>query len=57
MRFAIYGDFSKYTSKPLRDFMYESNKGNDMYFQPTASLAVDKLSGCAKNKKRDSYER
>ena len=57
VRFAIYGDFSKYTSKPLKDFMYESNKGKDIYFQPTASLAVDKLSGCAKNKKRDSYER
>ena len=51
VRFAIYGDFSKYTGKPLRDFMYESNKGKDIYFQPTASLAVDKLSGCAKNKK------
>ena len=47
VRFAIYGDFSKYTSKPLQDFMYESNKGKDIYFQPTVSLAVDKLSGCA----------
>lgn len=47
VRFAIYGDFSKYTSKPLRDFMYESNKGKDIYFQPTVSLAIDKLSGCA----------
>lgn len=46
VRFAIYGDFSKYTSKPLKDFMYESNKGKDIYFQPTVSLAVDKLSGC-----------
>lgn len=45
VRFAIYGDFSKYTSKPLRDFMYESNKGKDIYFQPTVSLAVAKLSG------------
>lgn len=44
VRFAIYGDFSKYTSKPLKDFMYESNKGKDFYFQPTASFAVDKLS-------------
>ena len=25
-------------------------KGKDMYFQPTASLAVDKLSGCAQRK-------
>lgn len=49
VRFAVYGDFSKYTSKPLKDFMYESNKGKDIYFQPNASLAVDKLSGCFKN--------
>ena len=57
-KFINYGvRFAKYSSKPLRDFMYESNKGKDIYFQPTASLAVDKLSGCAKNKKRDSYER
>ncbi|MCI9080695.1 MAG: DUF4180 domain-containing protein [Lachnospiraceae bacterium] len=54
VRFAIYGDFSKYTSKPLKDFMYESNKGKDIYFQPSVSLAVDKLSGCAKRKKADS---
>lgn len=26
MRLAIVGDFSKYTSKSLRDFIYESNK-------------------------------
>lgn len=45
MRFAIYGDFSSYTSKPLKDFMYESNRGRDIYFQPTASLAVEKLAG------------
>lgn len=56
VRFAVYGDFSKYTSKPLKDFMYESNKGKDIYFQSTVSLAVDKLSGCAKDKKGDSYE-
>ncbi len=45
IRLAIYGDFSKYTSKPLKDFMYESNKGKDIYFQPNASLAVEKLLG------------
>lgn len=43
VRFAIYGDFSEYTSKPLKDFMYESNRGNDIYFQPSASEAVKKL--------------
>lgn len=45
IRFAVYGDFTNYTSKPLKDFMYESNRGNDIYFQPSASLAVDKLCG------------
>jgi hypothetical protein len=48
VRFAVYGDFSAYTSKPLRDFMYESNRGRDIYFQPSASLAVDKLCGCSR---------
>lgn len=51
VRSAIYGDLSEYTSKSLKDLMYECNKGKDIYFQPTASLAVDKLSGCDKNKK------
>ena len=27
VRFAVYGDFSNYTSKPLKNFIYESNKG------------------------------
>ncbi|MDD3279207.1 MAG: DUF4180 domain-containing protein [Lachnospiraceae bacterium] len=44
VRLAIYGDFTKYTSKPLKDFMYESNNGKDFYFQPTVTLAVNKLS-------------
>lgn len=43
VRFAIYGDFSQYTSKPLKDFMYESNHGKYVYFQPDVTLAVDKL--------------
>ena len=43
IRLAIYGDFSDYTSKPLKDFMYESNRGKDIYFQPNVSLAIDKL--------------
>lgn len=54
VRFAIYGDFSKYTSKPLKDFMYESNKGKDIFFQPTASLAIDKLFDSAESKKVSS---
>ncbi|MCI8940542.1 MAG: DUF4180 domain-containing protein [Dorea sp.] len=43
IRLAIYGDFSDYTSKPLKDFMCESNRGKDIYFQPNVSLAIDKL--------------
>ncbi len=42
-RIAIYGDFSHYTSKPLRDFIYESNKGHDVFFAPTEEEAVQML--------------
>ena len=42
-KIAIYGDFSRYTSKPLRDFMYESNAGNDVFFVATEQEAVEKL--------------
>lgn len=42
-RIAIYGDFSRYTSKPLKDFMYESNKGDDVFFTATEAEAIDKL--------------
>ena len=43
IRIAIYGDFSKYTSKPLKDFIYESNNGKDIFFQPNLESAVNKL--------------
>ena len=39
MRLAIVGDFSHYTSKPLRDFIYESNNGTQVGFQPTVEAA------------------
>lgn len=42
---AIYGDYSQYTSKPLRDFMYESNKGRDFFFVETREEALRKLAG------------
>ncbi|MDO4269809.1 MAG: DUF4180 domain-containing protein [Eubacteriales bacterium] len=44
IKFAIYGDFSGYTSKPLRDFIRESNRGHDIFFTETAEQAVDRLS-------------
>lgn len=42
-RIAIYGDYSHYTSKPLRDFIYESNKGHDVFFVATEEEAVARL--------------
>lgn len=41
---AIYGDYSKYTSKPLKDFMYESNHGKDVFFHENLDAAADALS-------------
>ena len=42
-RIAIYGHYSHYTSKPLTDFIYESNKGKDVFFVATQDEAVDML--------------
>ena len=42
-RIAIYGDYSHYTTKPLKDFIYESNKGKDVFFVATQDEAVDML--------------
>ena len=43
VRCAIYGDFSGYTSKPLHDFIYECNKGKDIFFVGTKEEAVEML--------------
>lgn len=42
-RVAIYGDYTKYTSKPLKDFIYESNKGRDVFFTENLEKAAEKL--------------
>ena len=42
-RIAIFGDYTHYKSKPLHDFIYESNKGKDVFFVPTEAEAVDML--------------
>ncbi len=42
-RIAIYGNYSHYTSKPLHDFIYESNKGHDVFFVETEDEAVSYL--------------
>ena len=43
IKFAIYGDFSHYISQPLRDFIYESNRGKDVFFTDTAEEAIELL--------------
>ncbi len=43
IKFAIIGDYSKYTSKPLKDFIYESNKGKDIFFVATEDEAAKML--------------
>mgnify|MGYP002092580416 CR=1 FL=1 len=43
MKVAIFGDYSAYTSKPLRDFIRESNHGKDFFFVSTMEEAVQRL--------------
>ena len=44
MKLAIIGDFLGYTSKPLKDFIFESNKGRHIFFVPSEEEAVRVLS-------------
>ena len=43
MRLAIVGDFGNIQSKALRDFIRESNKGNQVFFVATEEEAVAAL--------------
>lgn len=43
VKVAVYGDYSHYTSKPLKDFIYESNHGNDFFFLSTKEEAIQRL--------------
>jgi hypothetical protein len=43
-KIAIVGDFSIYTSKSLKDFIYESNNGKDIFFVLDEKQAIEKLS-------------
>lgn len=40
---AIFGDFSHYTSKPLQDFIRESNRGRTVFFTDSRESAVARL--------------
>lgn len=43
MKITIIGYFSVYTSKSLKDFIYESNKGKDIFFLPDEKKAIPKI--------------
>lgn len=43
MKLAIVGDFSKYDSKALKDFIYECNNGKDIFFVENESKALSML--------------
>lgn len=40
MKLAVVGDFSGFASKPLRDFIRESNEGRHVCFQPDEEAAL-----------------
>ena len=42
-KLAVYGDFTHETSAALQDFIRESNEGRDIFFQPDANSATEKL--------------
>ena len=42
-KLAVYGDFAHETSAALRNFIRESNEGRDIFFQPDANSATEKL--------------
>lgn len=44
VKFAIIGDFSCYSSKALRDFIYESNRGKNIFFISDEYEAIERLS-------------
>lgn len=43
-KLAVIGDFSGYTSKPLRDFIGECNRGNCVFFVGSEAEAIARLS-------------
>ncbi len=43
MKLAIIGDFGGYQSKSLKDFIYECNKGKQVFFKATREEAIEAL--------------
>lgn len=48
MKLAIAGDFSGYSSKALRDFIYECNRGKDVFFVDTPEEGIERLAALNK---------
>jgi hypothetical protein len=44
VKIAIIGDFSGYSSKSLKDFIYECNNGNAIFYLPNQQQVIEKLS-------------
>ena len=44
IKIAIIGDFSIYSSKALKDFIYECNNGRDFFFLADEAQAIERLS-------------
>ena len=42
-KLAIVGDFSNYNSKSLRDLIFESNKGSQVFFLSNEEEAIERL--------------
>jgi len=45
MKLAVVGEFSKFKSKSLQEFIGESNRGNRVFFVGNSDEAINKLSG------------
>ncbi len=43
MKIAIAGDLSEYTGKAIKDFIYECNSGNDIFFKENIEKAADAI--------------
>ena len=43
IKMAAWGDFSRYTSKPLQDFIRESNEGKQIFFPRSEDEALERL--------------
>jgi hypothetical protein len=48
VKVAIVGNFQKYAGKALADFIYECNKGSQIFFVPTREEALERLAGAVK---------